>query len=371
MRPLSHLVLGFALLASFGCIRKPATSDSKTAMNSHYQLTTEDQIPQLMLHEGAIMKLWNQNDDKFISVNRYYGTGDTQTKINLNYKNFINPDSNKAIVISHGFGEYIGKYRELIYDFYRNGYSVYILSHRGFGRSERILKDNSGRAYTDNFDYFANDLNAFIEIAVKPRNYSRIFLFGHSMGGAIASIFLRDYPGKVNAAVLAAPMIEPLTPPPYTEAQIFALTTGAIQAGAATEYLPGQSDPNPALDILENSGTSSLVRFEEFKKWRNSEDQDEKRPFSMWGSTHGFINASIAGTIKLRQPELVKHIVTPVLIGVSLQDTFVNSDSSKKFCASLQNCGVVEYADKHELWFDKDETKNDFIGKMLDFFTKN
>ena len=367
LRLISTMSLYFATLVTLACKHLP-DSNVKATNASSLRLTTEEQLPQLMRHEGAIMELWNQNQDKFLSVNRYYGTDDEQTKINLNYKEFFNPQSRGAIVIVHGFGEYIGKYRELVYDFYSNGYSVYIYNQRGFGRSERILKAKPYRVYADNFAYYVNDLDIFIQRVVKPKNHPKTFLFSHSMGGAIVSLFLKEFPGSIDAAVLSSPMIKALTPPPFTEEQIFAVTTAAIQAGGAAEYLPGQSDPNPALDTIEYSGTSSQVRFDEYKQWRDQQDQDKERPFLTWGSTQGFINTVIANTIELRKPDRAKQITTPILMGVSMVDTFVDVDSAKKFCLSLPNCASIAYQDKHELWFDRDPTRNDFLTKTLEFF---
>ena len=45
-----------------------------------------------------------------------------------------------GIVISHGFTECIEKYREFIYYLTREGYSVYIMEHRGHGRSGELGK---------------------------------------------------------------------------------------------------------------------------------------------------------------------------------------------------------------------------------------
>ena len=367
----SLLFIAANALVTVGCRHVPASSDVASADVDSRRLTSEDELPLLMRPDGGIMQLWNQSNDKFLSVNRYYGTGDDRTKVNLNYKEFINPNSTRAIVILHGFGEYIGKYRELIYDFYRSGYSVYIYSHRGFGRSERLLKDLPFRVYTDKFEYYANDLHTIIQQVVKPNRYAKIFLFGHSMGGAIAAVYLKDFPGETDAAVLSSPMIEALTPKPYTEAQIFGVTSQAIQAGASVDYLPGQADPDPTLDTFENAAGSSRARYDEYVQWRAHQDQDTNRPFAMWGATNGFINTAISSTTQLRQPERVKHITTPVLLGVARIDTLVSAQTAMEFCGYLQRCKALEYNDKHDLWFDSDATRSDFIGKSLKFFDSN
>ena len=66
-------------------------------------------------------------------MNKGYFYGEKSIKVYYEY--YKNNKSNKVIVISHGFCECIEKYKELIKSFFYKGYSVYILEHRGHGRS--------------------------------------------------------------------------------------------------------------------------------------------------------------------------------------------------------------------------------------------
>ena len=57
------------------------------------------------------------------------------------YRTYRIPQAKAAIVISHGFCEFAEKYKEVIYYFLKNGYSVYVPEHRGHGYSDRIVVD--------------------------------------------------------------------------------------------------------------------------------------------------------------------------------------------------------------------------------------
>ena len=121
-----------------------------------------------------------------------------------------------AIVISHGFTECMPKYYEMIYYFAKAGYSVYMVEHRGHGFSERSVSDMS-MVTVNSFDDYVSDLDMFIrEIVMKREGRRPLYLYGHSMGGAIAALYLEKHPEVFTKAVLSSPMIEmlPLFPHP-------------------------------------------------------------------------------------------------------------------------------------------------------------
>lgn len=85
----------------------------------------------------------------------------------LAYSKYILTDSKASIVISHGYTENKDKYEEMIYYYLKSGYSVFIMDHRGHGKSTREVSDNS-LVYIDSFDTYVDDLHFFITEIVKP-----------------------------------------------------------------------------------------------------------------------------------------------------------------------------------------------------------
>lgn len=97
------------------------------------------------------------------------------------------------------------KYAELAYDLFHSGFDVLIIDHRGQGRSGRMLSDPH-RGHVDNFNDYVDDLTAFWQQEVLPGPWRKRYILAHSMGGAIATLFLQRHPNQCDAIALCAPM---------------------------------------------------------------------------------------------------------------------------------------------------------------------
>ena len=121
------------------------------------------------------------------------------------YRTYRIPQAKAAIVISHGFCEFAEKYKEVIYYFLKNGYSVYVPEHRGHGYSDRIVVDGE-KVYIEDYEQYVQDLHFFVKNVVELTEKRKI-LFCHSMGGAIGVRYLEEFPMTFDAAILSAPML--------------------------------------------------------------------------------------------------------------------------------------------------------------------
>ncbi len=114
-----------------------------------------------------------------------------------------------TVLIVHGFTENTEKYDELIHSLLRSGYSVVAYDQRGHGRSWRdpAISDIS-LTHVNRFGEYVADLKAVCDgvLAAMPKPW---LLFAHSMGGAVSSLFMEQYPGVFAKAALCAPMIAP------------------------------------------------------------------------------------------------------------------------------------------------------------------
>ena len=107
-------------------------------------------------------------------------------------------------VMVGGFTECIEKYFETIVDLAALGLSIWCLDWRGQGGSERPRRWPS-RPRPRRFERDAAELALFAR-TLAPARHPRL-LIGHSMGGAIALLCLRRFPGLFDAAILSAPML--------------------------------------------------------------------------------------------------------------------------------------------------------------------
>jgi len=95
-------------------------------------------------------------------------------------------DAKAIVVIVHGIGEHIGRYRHVADHLTQQGYAVYGLDHRTHGKS-----DGEPRVYITDFAQVVADLKRYVDQIAQPNK--KIFLYGHSMGSFISLNFLLRY----------------------------------------------------------------------------------------------------------------------------------------------------------------------------------
>lgn len=119
--------------------------------------------------------------------------------------------------------------------------------------------EDETQIHVEDFKDYVEDFRKFVdEVVVKENGNDDLFLFAHSMGGAIGSTFLIDYPDYFDAAILNAPMMTVNTGSvPLFIADIIASVADSIGLGG--KYVPGREPYKTA--IIEKSGTSSVNRF--------------------------------------------------------------------------------------------------------------
>ena len=87
-------------------------------------------------------------------------------KTAIYYRTYRIPLAKAAIVISHGFCEFAEKYKEVIYYFLKNGYSVYVPEHRGHGYSDRIVVDGE-KVHIEDYEQYVQDLHFFVRSGLR------------------------------------------------------------------------------------------------------------------------------------------------------------------------------------------------------------
>ncbi len=90
-----------------------------------------------------------------------------------------NPYPEKVLLYLHGIGGNVSYNLSTIQTFYKQGYSVFIIDYRGYGHSKGQFPRES-EIYRDSqvaWDYLTQ------ERQIEPQN---IFIYGHSLGGAVA-----------------------------------------------------------------------------------------------------------------------------------------------------------------------------------------
>jgi len=118
--------------------------------------------------------------------------------LNLYYQYWLPEGKPKAVLlVAHGLAEHSGRYKNLVDYFVPKGYAVYALDHRGHGKSEGT------RSYVDNFNDYLTDLETFFGMVRKENKNARIFLFGHSLGGTIATAYAIEHQKELAGLIVS------------------------------------------------------------------------------------------------------------------------------------------------------------------------
>ena len=119
------------------------------------------------------------------------------------------PEAHNAnLIIVHGLGEHSGRYAHMADYFNQKDIAVFALDQQGHGKS------GGKRGHVPKFDDFIEDLEQFRRQTQEEHPGKPTILFGHSMGGLIAFVYLLTYQQNIDAAVLSAPPVGIKIEPP-------------------------------------------------------------------------------------------------------------------------------------------------------------
>ncbi|SDI53710.1 lysophospholipase [Pseudobutyrivibrio sp. 49] len=280
--------------------------------------------------------------------------------LNLHYQMMINPAEKASIVISHGYCEFATKFTETIYYFYKMGYSVFIVEHRGHGFSDRQVEGFS-KVYVDRFENYVKDFNQFIEKIVIPESKTKhLYLFAHSMGGGIGAMYLEKYPKVFEKAVLTSPMIRLVT----HNINSFVAAIVCILSYLpmfSKRYLPKHHDYDHTFKYPHCSAMSKA-------RYTYQYNEREREPhYRTNGATFAWIREALNVSKKiLKNAHLIE---IPVILMQASKDTLVMSDAQEHFCQKAKNCKLIRFeGSKHEIFNATDEIIQDYYSKIFEYY---
>ena len=317
---------------------------------NNYKITTEKDLTNSS-YVAKIDSFYNSGTDGFL---------DGKNNIKIYYKYFLQASQETekgAILISDGRTEAVVKYKEMIFDLYQNGYSVYIHDHRGQGFSGRMVSD-SDMGFVDNFQNYIDDMKQFYNSILLPNNHKKRFLLAHSMGGAIGMLYLEQHTKDFDAAAFSSPMLGLSFP---TCALI------GILAGDEPKYAMGNTDYENGIEpFAENTLTNCEIRynrmlkvFEEYPKAR------------LGGATYQWVYKSCKAFDIIF--DNYTKIETPLILFSGEEEAIVDPTAHKKLINDLIDKGnnakgyLVNGA-KHELFISRDKNRIPVINKVLSFY---
>ena len=280
--------------------------------------------------------------------------------MNLHYQALINPEEKASIVISHGYCEFTSKFTEVIYYFYKMGFSVFIMEHRGHGFSDRQVEGYS-KVYVEHFQDYVSDFNEFIEKIVIPESKTKhLYLFAHSMGGAIGARYLEQYPKVFEKAVLTSPMIRLCT---HNISDFVAKLVCLLSylPMFSKRYLPKHHDYDHTYKYPYCSAMSKA-------RYTYQYNEREREPhYRTNGATFSWIREAINVSKKiLKNAHLIE---IPVILMQASKDTLVTAEEQVQFSKLVKNCELVIFeGSKHEIFNASDEIIQDYYEKVFAYY---
>jgi lysophospholipase len=298
-------------------------------------------------------------------------------KVRINYATFIHdePTPTKCLVISSGRSESYLKYKELSFDLFNHGYSVFLIDHRGQGLSQRLLTDPH-KGHVEKFQHYVDDLASFIDKVVTPHcQGNKPNLLAHSMGGAIAARYLQDFPDKIQASVLSSPMLglNSGNIPEFIAKSVVKVTAQFNQWFDETPWYFLGHKGFTQHPFSDNVLMHSPIRYQYFTQLYNSTPK-----IQLGGVTIQWLTESLKALKKLFNN--IDKITVPTLVLQASKDTVIKNQAHNDFCQKLhqlhpQSCPnakplVIDGA-YHELFFESDAYREQALQAVIQWFDKH
>ena len=279
------------------------------------------------------------------------------------YRFYKVASASKNIIIVHGFSENSEKYRELIYYFLKNGFNVFIMDLRGQGYSERIV-DNPVLVDVEDFDYYVKDLDLFVEtIVINECDNLPICLYAHSMGGAVALLYLEKYKHRISKAVLSTPMVVQRTYIPGFILRLYLnICTSLNKDKSVLPFLKSEFPNRERFDLVSNG---SKIKYSYYYKIISKDTH-----YQNFSGTIRWMNQCMKASKEIRKEDNKKNLNIPFLVFTVKKDVRVRTNETKRFFLGVNDSKVVNVEGhiRHEIYNTEEIILTDYIEKVLKFY---
>jgi lysophospholipase len=309
---------------------------------------------------GPLNDFWRQREEaEFTGVDN----------VPVRFVRFRAQKHDRVIVVCPGRIESYVKYAELAYDLFFSGFDVLIIDHRGQGLSGRML-DDSHRGHVVNFSDYVDDLTAFWQQEVAPGPWRKRYILGHSMGGAISTLFAQRNPGQCDALALCAPMFGIIMRlPDWMVRPILDFAEGHQRIRESYAMGTGRWHALPfSLNIL----THSRERYR-----RNLGFYADNPYIRVGGPTYHWVREGILAGEEILAGAANDN--TPTLLMQAEEEKVVDNRMHDRYCERRAAAGKPCEGDKplviqgayHEILFEKDDMRSVALHTLVEFFNRH
>ncbi|MBR5969883.1 MAG: alpha/beta hydrolase [Lachnospiraceae bacterium] len=281
------------------------------------------------------------------------------------YENYDTEEPNPRgiMLMLHGYIETLPKYYEVVYYFLKAGFHVRQLQLRGHGKSYRHV-DDPYLLHIPDYRLFLRDIDRYVHRVVLPQNDAGLplYLYGHSMGGALGGLFLAKRPGLIPKAVLSSPMMEIKHPRPVARVER-PLLNAASHTPLAARYAPGMK-PYDGKWSFEHSLIGVDCRFRYTAEYIDADEAHQT-----WAASWQTVRELFKITDVVRDPKICERITAEVLVFSAEKDVLVSRRGQMEFVSRVENACLVDIPDaKHEIYSAPDEPLWEYWEELFDFF---
>lgn len=280
----------------------------------------------------------------------------------LAYEYILAESAKASIVFLHGYTEFYQKFYELAWYLLNQGYNIFLYDLRGHGKSGREVS-NESLSHVNAFEDYVKDLDCIITQLVKQQAPGLpIYLYSHSMGGAIAAYYLATPDCAVSKAVLSSPMIRPCTHHvPACIVKCYAARCAKKNGWDAGFPKAPAFNPNATVDT---SNDASPARYAHFLDIRRGDTAYQNST-----CTNRWMYESMCVEKHLLSPATTKAIHARTLILSAGLDQVVSNTSQKKFYRRLENTSFYCFPDsRHTIYTSNFKNRQQLLKLLISFY---
>lgn len=277
------------------------------------------------------------------------------------YEYFLCENARGSVVMLHGMSEFTCKHYELAWYLLQQGYSIFMYDHRCHGKSQR-LTERIDLIHVEAFDHYVQDLDIFVKTVVQGAATAPLYLYGHSMGGAVSLFYMAAHPGVFRKVVLSSPLFEPVVGVPIPLAAVSALKDQLLHGPKSKMTHSREFVPQIPQEWI---GDPKCSRNLYMLQLRLDEPRYQSTPM-----TARFALRALYLTPKLLR--LAKKISTPHLLISGEKDIVVNTRPHQKYAKRAPMCSFVSVPEgKHAMTCDHEEQVAIHTHLVLDFLQED
>ena len=253
------------------------------------------------------------------------------------------------------------------------GIDVIVVEHRGHGYSLRETENLTSVHMKDWHNYISDFAQSCLHAYEMHHLRAPLCVWGHSMGGAIATGVVEEYPHLFSAAVFSSPMYLPRIGVPTSFTHW--LARRYVAAGKAEEPALGKREFDSAMAQEEENvregkdrGSRSAARQHNFREVRKLKVAEHTL-----NATWGWVDQALSMDAEITSEQNLAKISIPVLLMTAGKDFYVDIDAQKKVAQKAHQLGLRLTAfffpgARHELFYDIDPIVERYMNLVVQFY---